>query len=143
MKYYPFFLILFLLFGSNISLQAQTLNVEINKVKSNKGKILLSLYNAEKGFPYESTSCIKIFTLQPKAGKVVLTTSEIPTGVYAIALFHDADENGKLSTNMLGMPKEGYAFSNDASGFLGLPSFKSASFRFQSDTTIFIQMKHF
>ena len=127
----------------NSSICAQTLTVEINKVKSNKGKILLSFYNAEKGFPYESTSCIKIFTIQPMVGKVKLITNDLPKGIYAIALFHDADENGKLSTNLIGIPKEGYAFSNDASSFLGLPSFKDASFRFQSDTTIHITMKHF
>lgn len=129
--------------SSSLTLHAQTLNVEINKVRSNKGNILLSVYNAEKGFPYESTSCIKIFKLKPQIGKVVLTTKDLPKGIYAIALFHDADGNGKLSTNMLGMPKEGYAFSNDASNFLGLPSFKSASFHFQTDTTVYINMKHF
>lgn len=129
--------------SSSMTIQAQTLNVEISKVRSNKGNILLSVYNAEKGFPYESTSCIKIFSLKPQVGKVLLSAKDLPRGTYAIALFHDADGNGKLTTNILGMPKEGYAFSNDASNFLGLPSFKSASFNFQGDTTIYINMKHF
>ncbi|MEN9745079.1 MAG: hypothetical protein RL640_917, partial [Bacteroidota bacterium] len=38
--------------SSSMTMQAQTLNVEISKVRSNKGNILLSVYNAEKGFPY-------------------------------------------------------------------------------------------
>jgi uncharacterized protein (DUF2141 family) len=138
-----FFAFILISFYTDISLQAQTLNVQINKVKSNKGKILLSIYNAEKGFPYESTNCIKIFTLNPQVGRVVLSTREIPTGTYAIALFHDVDDNGKLSTNMLGIPKEGYAFSNNASNFFGVPNFKDASFKLTSDTTIVINMKHF
>lgn len=137
------YLLLVVLFYTNSSICAQTLTVEINKVKSNKGKILLSFYNAEKGFPYESTSCIKIFTIQPVVGKVKLTTNDLSKGIYAIALFHDADENGKLSTNLIGIPKEGYAFSNNASNFFGVPNFKDASFKLTGDTTIVINMKHF
>ena len=136
-------LLFFFSISRSLTMQAQTLNVEISKVRSTKGNILLSVYNAEKGFPYESTSCIKIFMLKPQVGNVLLSTKDLSRGTYAIALFHDADGNGKLSTNILGMPKEGYAFSNDASNFLGLPSFKSASFNFQRDTTIYINMKHF
>lgn len=36
--------------------------------------------------------------------------------------------NGKLDTNALGIPKEGYGFSNDAKKWLGTPSFSAASF---------------
>jgi len=79
---------------------AQNLNIQINKIKNNRGSILVSIYNDEKGFPYQST-------------------------------------------NILGMPKEGYAFSNNASSFLGVPGFKDASFYLRRDTTIKIDMKHF
>lgn len=36
--------------------------------------------------------------------------------------------NGKLDTNALGIPTEGYGFSNDAKGWLSAPSFSAASF---------------
>jgi uncharacterized protein (DUF2141 family) len=36
--------------------------------------------------------------------------------------------NGELDTNWLGLPKEGYGFSNDAKTLLGAPSFSAASF---------------
>jgi uncharacterized protein (DUF2141 family) len=38
--------------------------------------------------------------------------------------------NGKLDTNRLGIPREGYGFSNDAKGWLGPPSFSATSFRY-------------
>jgi uncharacterized protein (DUF2141 family) len=53
---------------------------------------------------------------------------DIPPGTYAIAVVHDENMNGKLDTNLLGIPTEGYAFSNDAKGLLGAPSFSAASF---------------
>ncbi len=125
------------------SIYAQTLNIQINKIKNNRGSILVSIYNGERGFPYQSTSSIKTFSVKSMQGSIEVTAKDLPTGQYAVALFHDADGNGKLSTNILGMPKEGYAFSNNASSFLGVPGFKDASFYFRRDTTIKIDMKHF
>ena len=53
---------------------------------------------------------------------------DIPPGTYALAVVHDENMNGKLDTNLLGIPKEGYGFSNDAKALLGAPSFSAASF---------------
>ncbi|MES2370531.1 DUF2141 domain-containing protein [Thiobacillus thioparus] len=39
--------------------------------------------------------------------------------------------NGKLDTNLLGIPKEGYGFSNDAKASLGAPTFSAASFPYE------------
>ena len=55
---------------------------------------------------------------------------DIPPGTYALAIVHDENMNGKLDTNLLGIPKEGYGFSNDAKALLGAPSFSAASFPF-------------
>ena len=46
----------------------------------------------------------------------------------SIAVIHDENMNGKLDTNWLGIPTEGYGFSNNASVLLGTPSFSAASF---------------
>jgi uncharacterized protein (DUF2141 family) len=53
---------------------------------------------------------------------------DIPPGTYALAVIHDENMNGKLDSNRLGMPTEGYGFSNDAKAFLRAPSFSAASF---------------
>jgi len=50
---------------------------------------------------------------------------EIPPGTYAIGVY--IDENEKLDTNFLGIPKEQYGFSNNAKAF-GIPKFEAASF---------------
>ena len=101
------------------------------------------MYNNAKGFPYDGASCVLMFSMRAAQGSVSITTKDLTPGRYAIALFHDVDGNQKLTTNMLGIPKEGYAFSNDASNFFGVPSFKDASFQFTRDTSIVINMKHF
>lgn len=55
---------------------------------------------------------------------------DIPPGSYAIAVIHDENMDGELETNFLGVPKEGYGFSNDAKGMIGAPSFSAASFSY-------------
>ena len=53
---------------------------------------------------------------------------DIPRGTYALAVVHDEDMNGNLDINWLGIPTEGYGFSNDVKARFGPPSFSAASF---------------
>ena len=56
------------------------------------------------------------------------TFSNLTTGEYALAIYHDENSNGKLDSNFLGMPTEDYVFSNYATGNFGPPSFEDAKF---------------
>jgi uncharacterized protein (DUF2141 family) len=49
-------------------------------------------------------------------------------GTYAFAFLHDEDGDGRMRTDALGLPQEGYGFGHDAHGTLGAPSFESASY---------------
>jgi uncharacterized protein (DUF2141 family) len=66
----------------------------------------------------------------------------IPQGTYAIACYHDENNNGKLDTKFMGIPKEGTGASNDARGTMGPPKFKDAKFQLVSDTSVRIQMNY-
>lgn len=52
----------------------------------------------------------------------------VPDGEYAVKVFHDLNDNGRMDTNLFGIPKEPYGFSNNAMGTLGPPSFEEAKF---------------
>ena len=54
----------------------------------------------------------------------------ISSGTYALAVIHDQNMNGKLDTNIFGIPTEGYGFSNGAKALLHAPSFSAASFHY-------------
>ena len=67
---------------------------------------------------------------------------DIPPGKYALAVIHDENMNGKLETTGLGIPTEGYGFSNDVKGLFGAPAFSAASFAYDGrhlDLTISLQ----
>jgi putative oxidoreductase len=53
---------------------------------------------------------------------------DVAPGSYAMAFLHDEDDDGDLDRDWIGMPQEGFGFSNDAPVRLGPPSFESARF---------------
>lgn len=61
-------------------------------------------------------------------------------GIYAFVVYIRVNLNNKLDKNFVGIPKEPYAFSNNAEGFLGSPSFENASFVIAGDTSLSIDM---
>ena len=53
----------------------------------------------------------------------------------------DSNDNKIIDKNFLGIPSEQYGFSNNATGFLGSPSYKDASFNLVDDLDIKISLK--
>ena len=77
-------------------------------------------------------------------GDLKIVIHDLPAGEYAIASYHDENGNGKLDTNALGLPEEGYGFSNDARGMFGPPKFSEAVFEFdgKSDKVIAFSIQY-
>ncbi|MFZ4877204.1 DUF2141 domain-containing protein [Janthinobacterium sp. Mn2066] len=107
---------------SNLA-QAADLNVEVAGLKQAKGKVFVAVYNRAEDFLKQP---MRTATADAQPGKVTLLIAGLPPGDYALSVFHDENANGKLDTNLIGMPVEPYGFSNDASGNYGPPSFKQS-----------------
>ena len=79
-----------------------------------------------------------------EGGRAQCVFSNVAPGVYSGGAFHDANDNGKLDTNWIGIPKEGVASSNNAKGRMGPPKFKDASFEYKGGLfTQDLRMKYF
>jgi uncharacterized protein (DUF2141 family) len=64
-------------------------------------------------------------------------------GVYAIATYHDANKNRDFDRTKVGMPAEGYGFSNDAPTRFSLPSFDTVRFSLPpAGRTLRIKMRY-
>src|SRR6478672_5685764 len=91
--------------------------------------VACALFESADGFPLEylhyATNIVVVRVRETQARCVF---SEIPPGNYALAVIHDENMNGKLDTNLMGIPVEGYGFSKNARALLGSPSFSTASF---------------
>lgn len=112
--------------------QTGSLNITIANLKSDKGKCLIYLYKSEEGFPDKPQAAFKKIVNEIKSGKSYTQINDIPHGVYAVAVVHDENDNGKMETNFIGIPKEGIGVSNNVKGSFGPPKFKDAKFNHES-----------
>jgi uncharacterized protein (DUF2141 family) len=105
-------------------------NVEVGGFPNDQGRLACALYNGPDGFPRDRNKAIQHATGKISEGRATCVFNDIPTGTYAIAFFHDAKMTGKMVKNMLGIPQEGYGFSNDAKpSAMSPPSFSAAAFQ--------------
>lgn len=105
---------------------AAELTVTVDNLRNGKGDVRLSVYAAAAEWPDNSAAANdKVEPAQP--GSVVFHF-DLPPGTYAIACFHDENANGQFDQNFLGIPQEGYGFSNNVHPLFRAPSFEAASF---------------
>lgn len=101
-----------------------TIEVSVDNVTSNEGKVVASLYTADtfmKGPGIQNTQS------SIEDGKVSLTFENVVPGTYAIMAMHDVNENNRMDYQENGMPKESYGMSGNDMSF-GPPSFEAAKF---------------
>jgi uncharacterized protein (DUF2141 family) len=101
-------------------------DVNVGTFRNTKGWLGCRLYSSPTGFPKEPTT-----RQQQKAitGTTVSCTFEgLPTGTYAVSVMHDENANGKLDTNFLGIPTEGYGVSNNHTHALSAPTWDESKF---------------
>jgi uncharacterized protein (DUF2141 family) len=96
---------------------AAELMVSVNGLRSADGVVRLALYDRPELFP-EKGEGLKI-AVPARQGEVEAVFNGLSPGRYALALFHDEDGDDEFDRGFLGIPKEGYGFSNDARPFLG------------------------
>ena len=67
--------------------------------------------------------------IEPVTGEELTIVFAIPPGAWAFSSFHDVNGNGELDTNLVGIPTEPWAFSNNARGAVGPPSYEQMEFQ--------------
>lgn len=107
------------------------IHVKILDIRNSTGGVACALFEAPEGFPTEFLLyATNIMMIKVRDTKARCDFLDIPPGTYALAVIHDENMDGKLRTNWLGIPKEGYGFSNDAEASMSAPSFEAASFTY-------------
>lgn len=108
-----------------------SLTVEIGKLENNKGVVIVDLLDKNEETVMDEKSEIT-------NNKCTIIFKDLQAGTYAIRCFHDENSNGELDTNFIGIPKEGFGFSNDAFGKFGPKKFSEWLFDVQGDTKLLI-----
>jgi uncharacterized protein (DUF2141 family) len=121
-------LLLVLSLCATIVAQSQTVNliITVNNVKSNKGIVNVCVFNQANGFPEKTNLAVKCVNINAAKGTMQIRIDGITPGKYALAAYHDENNDGKFNTNLLGIPKEAAGASNGAKGKMGPPKFENA-----------------
>lgn len=109
--------------------QAADVTLEIEGLDASRtaGAALLVGIYTEAGQWLNNAASGQRFALDAAVGgKVIVVLKNLPQGPLALSLYQDANGNGKLDTNAMGMPTEPYGFSNNAFGQFGPPKFEQA-----------------
>jgi uncharacterized protein (DUF2141 family) len=111
------------------------IHVDVLGIRNSIGAVACALFESPEGFPKEFLRfASNLMVVKVRATKATCNFEDITPGTYAIAVIHDENRDGKLATDWVGVPEEGYAFSKDAKGTLGPPSFEAASFSYNGQS---------
>ena len=117
--------------------EEKKLTVQITNIASEEGQIILAIYNSSEN--YDKRIAFQEVKVKPEIDTVIFETN-VPDGEYLVMLVHDINNNGKLDTSFIGMPKEPVGLSNyDGKGIPG--KFKKHKFSVNENTEIIIPLK--
>ena len=105
---------------------ALSMIVTVENIKNREGKIAVTLFDSKEAYLKKPLG-EKSAEIGPDR-KAIARFDDLPKGVYPISIIHDINKNGSLDTSFLRIPKEPYAFSNNATGRFGPPKFEKTKF---------------
>lgn len=123
---------------------AAELRVQVMGAENNDGQIIARLFTDSERFFVAPEKALKVERSALSAGRATLVFRDLPQGSYAVAVEHDANANGELDMNFLGIiPVEGWGASRDARGRMGPPKFDDAKVDVgPAGLTIQVQLKY-
>lgn len=109
----------------NLKKETYNVNIVINNIRSDEGKVYFALYDSESNFI--SKNSIKNIESVIKNGSLQVVFEDLEPKTYAVVCFHDANSNGKMDFDENRMPLEDYGLTNNVMNF-GPPQFDDAKF---------------
>lgn len=117
--------------GSHIKAQNYPgcVKVHVSGFRTTTGTLYISIYKDQESFlKIGKESATNIVKVNPKDTVAETCFTGLKPGWYAIALYHDEDDNNKMNTGLFGIPLEPYGLSNNFRPKLSYPKFSQCSF---------------
>ncbi|MGF7175503.1 DUF2141 domain-containing protein [Azospirillum doebereinerae] len=101
-------LTLLALVGAAADVDAGELRATIHNVKPNQGRLMVALYDSEAARQADRPWAGQF--LPSTGSELTVVFTGLPPGRYGVAVYQDRDGNGRLDTNLVGIPTEPYGF---------------------------------
>lgn len=109
------------------------LAVIVAGLRNDSGQLLVGVHEDPEAFPSRPEFAVRSATVRISHRSGRADFPDLPDGVYAVAVCHDENDNGRCDANFLGVPSEGVAASRGAVGRFGPPAFDDAKFSHRSN----------
>lgn len=113
---------------------AAQVNLQVKGLRSDVGTVRIALYDNPKAYD-EEEGRVEGLDVSVEQATEGVTFQNLTAGNYAIALFHDEDEDNELD-KWLFIPTEGYGFSKNIEPGLSKPDFDEVKFAVADDADI-------
>ena len=130
-----FLKILLLLLLPARSGNSQTVEVIITGIRSEKGQIVIGVFKDDESFQKEESFMEKRFVKSGISNREMRVQFSLEPGIYGLSLLDDENSNGKMEYKFLGIPKEGFVFSDYYHKGIKKPKFDSYKFSINKDQT--------
>lgn len=99
--------------------------VTVENVRATQGLIAVTVYADDRRRFLARRGALYVGRVPARAPVTRLCIHVPATGIYGLAVYHDADANRTINRNAIGLPTEGFGFSNNPSTFLSIPAFRA------------------
>lgn len=121
--------LLFLLASGNPAAKpdsdAASFTLTVKGVDARMGNVMVAMFDSRERYKKDPAY---LAVIPVDSEECFWTLDGVPGGEYAIAVYHDINANEKLDSNLIGIPREPYGFSNNAKGRFGPPDWEDAAF---------------
>ena len=133
MRIAPSLFILMVFMCVSQSIKAQVLEITISNVQNTSGRLCIAIFDNDHNYREEKPFAARYLDKDTLMCTTVKVDIPVCPGTYGLTVLDDEDGNEKLTLNFLGIPKEGFGFSNYTLKGLRRPHFDHFSFTVNRD----------
>lgn len=125
--------------ASCINAHAAEVTVRIDGIRAQAGLLKVALVDSPQG--WDGTAApVKADGAPAQGDTASFVFKDLAPGTYAVMISHDENGNGKLDSNIMGIPTEGYGFSNNPA-VMRKPTWEEARFELAADQVIDVTLR--
>lgn len=113
--------------------------VTIPNIEGKQGDIVFGVYNVRENFPKVGKE-YRVVRFPANTAGSTFKIKDLKPGDYAVGIFHDVNADGVCNLNFLGIPREGYGFSNNIKPVLKAPTFEECKIKLTDDMKLTVQL---
>jgi uncharacterized protein (DUF2141 family) len=132
---------LFIVLASYIQAKHET-EIKVTEIRSAKGKILLNVFKDQAGYDDQKPFKQLAFDKKDITNGTINISCELEPGTYGFTIVDDENNNSKIDKNIIGVPKEGFGFSNFFMEKMKKPKFDDFKVDLKTQPKIVIRVKY-